>query len=140
MATEAASVIRGHQFPPCLIEPVPAGSKMDLLLSKAKPISAGESTFGIMELRMGEIAVQEQMQTERAVRTRERNSPAGTQVSEGGAGGVLGIVAVILLQPIGKTVVSQLCPWRSTVEQVDAQRRLLPHWKAMLEQPPWQES
>lgn len=39
--TGVASVIRGYQLSPCLIEPMPAGSKMELLFSKAEPISAG---------------------------------------------------------------------------------------------------
>jgi len=39
-----ASVRSCEKLPPCLIEPVPAGSKMDPLLAKAKPISDGGST------------------------------------------------------------------------------------------------
>ncbi|GAB0177996.1 AN1-type zinc finger protein 5-like [Grus japonensis] len=46
---------------------MPAGSKMDLLLAKAKPISNGGSTSGITELRRGETAVQQQLQPERGV-------------------------------------------------------------------------
>jgi len=36
---------------PCLIKPVRAGSKMDLPLAKAKPISDGGSASGITYLR-----------------------------------------------------------------------------------------
>jgi len=37
----------------CPIEPMPAGSKMDPLLTKAKPISDGDSTFLTTYLRRG---------------------------------------------------------------------------------------
>jgi len=52
-ATGVTSVRRCEKLPPGLIEPVPAGSKMDLLLSKTKPISDGGSTSGITYLRSG---------------------------------------------------------------------------------------
>ena len=39
-----ASVRSCEKLPLCLIKPVPAGSKTDLLLAKAKPISNGGST------------------------------------------------------------------------------------------------
>jgi len=42
-----------QKLPPCLIEPVPAGSKTDPLLAKAKPISDSGSTSGITYLRRG---------------------------------------------------------------------------------------
>jgi len=42
-----ASVRRCQKLPPCLIEPMPAGSKTDPLLAKAEPISDGGSTSGI---------------------------------------------------------------------------------------------
>jgi len=38
---------------PCLIKPVPAGSKMDLALAKAKPVSEGGSFSLITQLRRG---------------------------------------------------------------------------------------
>jgi len=38
-AIGVASVRRCEKLPPCLIKPVPAGSKTDPLLCKAKPIS-----------------------------------------------------------------------------------------------------
>jgi len=41
------------KLPPCLIEPMPAGSQMDLLLAKAKPVNGGGSTTVISCLRMG---------------------------------------------------------------------------------------
>ncbi|CAM9657415.1 unnamed protein product, partial [Bubo scandiacus] len=40
-----------QQLPPCPMEPMPAGSKMDPLLAKAEPISHGGSTSGIMYLK-----------------------------------------------------------------------------------------
>jgi len=49
-----ASVRSCKKLPPCLREPVPAGSKTDLLVAKAKPISDGGSVSGITQLRRGE--------------------------------------------------------------------------------------
>jgi len=46
-----ASVRSCEKPHPCLIKPVPPGSKIDLLLPKAKPISDGCSTSGITDLR-----------------------------------------------------------------------------------------
>jgi len=48
-----ASVRSCEKLPPCLIKPVPASSKMDRLLAKAKPIRDGGSTSGITYLRRG---------------------------------------------------------------------------------------
>jgi len=42
-----ASVRSCGKLPPCLIKSVPAGSKMDPLLAKARPISDGGSASGI---------------------------------------------------------------------------------------------
>jgi len=42
-----------EKLPPCLIKPVPASSKMDPLLAKAKPISNGGRASGITWLRRG---------------------------------------------------------------------------------------
>jgi len=42
-----------EKLPPCLIKPVPAGSKMDPLLPKAEPISNGGSASVITYLRKG---------------------------------------------------------------------------------------
>jgi len=42
-----------EKLPPCLIKPVPAGSKMDPPLAKAKPISNSGSASGITYLRRG---------------------------------------------------------------------------------------
>ena len=41
------------KLPPCPIEPMPAGSTLDLLLAKAEPISDGGSASGITDLRRG---------------------------------------------------------------------------------------
>jgi len=48
-----ASVRGCEKLPPCLIKPVPDGSKMDPLLPKAKPISDAGSASGITCLRKG---------------------------------------------------------------------------------------
>ena len=67
---------------------MPAGSKMDLLLAKAKPISNSGSASVITYLRRGkEVTVQRQLQPERGVRLCERNNSADTKVSEEGGGG-----------------------------------------------------
>jgi len=52
-ATGVASVRSCEKLPPCLIKPVPASSKMDPPLAKAKPISDGGSASGITQLRRG---------------------------------------------------------------------------------------
>lgn len=71
-ATGVASAIRRYQLPPCLIEPMPASSKMHPLPTKAKPISAVDSTSGITELR----TVGNSCATDH-----KRNSPAGMLLS-----------------------------------------------------------
>jgi len=48
-----ASVRSCEKLPPCLIKPVPAGSKTDPPLAKAKPLSNGGSASGITYLRRG---------------------------------------------------------------------------------------
>ena len=58
-----ASVRSCWKLPPCLTEPMPAGSKMDPLLAKAEPISDGGHASRIMYLRRGEKEpVQQQLQ------------------------------------------------------------------------------
>jgi len=52
-AVWVASVISCEKLPPYLIKPVPAGSKTDPPLPKAKPISNGGSTSVITFLRKG---------------------------------------------------------------------------------------
>jgi len=49
--TEVASVRSCQKLPLCLAEPVPAGSRMDLLLATAKLISNGGSASVIIQLR-----------------------------------------------------------------------------------------
>jgi len=48
-----ASVRSCEKLPPCLINPMPAGSKTDPPLTKAKPISDGDSASGITLRRRG---------------------------------------------------------------------------------------
>jgi len=48
-----ASVRSCEKLPPCLIEPMPADSKTDLLLAKAEPITSGGSASGKTDLRRG---------------------------------------------------------------------------------------
>ena len=76
-----------EKLPPCLIKPVPAGSKTDPLLPKAEPISDGGNTSGITYLKGEEKAAGNSSQ-ERGVRRCERNNSADTKFSEaGGRGG-----------------------------------------------------
>jgi len=48
-----ASVRSCEKLPPCLIDPVPAGSKMDPPLPKAKPISNSGSASALIYVRRG---------------------------------------------------------------------------------------
>jgi len=48
-----AAVRSCWELPPCLMEPVPAGSKMDQPLAKAEPSSDSGSASGIKCLRRG---------------------------------------------------------------------------------------
>jgi len=52
-ALGVTSVRSCEKLPPCLIKPVPAGSKTDPPLAKAKPVSDGGSTSVIIYLRKG---------------------------------------------------------------------------------------
>jgi len=52
-AIGVTSVRTCEKLPPCLIKPSPAGSKMDPMLPKAKPISNSGSASGITYLRRG---------------------------------------------------------------------------------------
>jgi len=102
-----ASVRSCENLPPCVTEPMPAGSKMDPLLAKAKPISDGGSTSVISYLRRGkncgEIAVKRdegddvrettlqiprsvKMQGRRCSRRRSRDCPAARDKDHGEAG------------------------------------------------------
>jgi len=120
------------------MEPMPADSKMDSPLAKAKPISDSGTASVVTCLRRGK----KKMQQDRGVRIHERNNSADTKVSgEGGEGGAPGTGEEIPLQPVEKTMVRQavlLQPMEAhrgadnhlqpmedpMLEQVDAQRRL----------------
>jgi len=52
-AVGVASVRSYEKLPPCLIKPVPASSKTDPPLAKAKPSSDDGSASGIADLRSG---------------------------------------------------------------------------------------
>lgn len=52
--TEVVSVIGWQKLPPCPVEPMLDGSKMDHPLAKAEPVSDGGSAPGITWLRRGE--------------------------------------------------------------------------------------
>ncbi|GAB0182915.1 AN1-type zinc finger protein 5-like [Grus japonensis] len=140
---------------------MPAGSKTDPLLAKAKPISNSGSASGVTELRREKKTKQK---TERGVRICERNNSADTKVTkEEGAGGAPGTGAEIPLQPLKKTMVRQAVPLQPmevtcgadihlqpeedpTLEQVEAPKGGCdpvgsPHWSRFLAGPvdPWRE-
>lgn len=50
-ATGVASVRSSQKLPPCLSKPIPASSKMNLMLAKAESISNDGSAPGITDLR-----------------------------------------------------------------------------------------
>lgn len=53
-ATEVSPVSRFQKVPPCLMKPMPSGSKTHLMLAKAKPTSdGGGGGSGITGLRGG---------------------------------------------------------------------------------------
>jgi len=80
-----ASVRSCEKLPPCLIMPVPAGSKTDPSLAKAEPISNGGSASGMTYFRR-EKKCSEASSREGGVRRCERNKSADTKVSEGEGG------------------------------------------------------
>jgi len=105
-ATVVASVRSCQKLPPCPVDLMPAGSKMDLPLAKAEPISDGGSTSGITQLRRGK----KTWATATADRAKSENS-ANTKVGEeGGGGGAPGMRAEIPLQPVEKIMVRQSVP------------------------------
>ncbi|KAJ7397272.1 hypothetical protein BTVI_136994 [Pitangus sulphuratus] len=86
---------------------MPASSKMDLPLAKAKLNSSGGSSSGVMCLRMGGKKLHLQLE-KRGVGICETNSPADTKASEEGEGGGLGTGAQIPLQPVAQTRFSSM--------------------------------
>lgn len=72
-----------QRFPLCLIEPMPASSKSDLLLVKAKSISYSGSTSAITYLRRGKKLLHD-TSWERGVRICDTNNSAGTKITEEG--------------------------------------------------------
>jgi len=111
-----ASVSSCEKLPPCLIKPVPASSKMDLLLAKAKSIISGGSASVITYFRKGrKKTTVVRRQLERGGRGSVRNNSADTKVSEeGGGGGAQGVGAETLpLQQVLKTMVRQAVPLQS---------------------------
>jgi len=80
-----SSVRSCWKFPPYLIQPVPAGSKMDPPLAKAEPISDAGSASVITYLRRERKKLHNFTAAERRVRC-ERNSSADSKVSEEGGG------------------------------------------------------
>jgi len=87
-ATGVASVKSCQKLPPSPTELVPAGSKTDLPLAKAKPISDCGSASGITYLKRKKTPCLTAFAAERGVRICGRNNSADTKVSgEGGGGG-----------------------------------------------------
>ncbi|PKU31466.1 hypothetical protein llap_18230 [Limosa lapponica baueri] len=101
---------------------MPAGSKTDPPLAKAEPISNGGSVSVATYLRRGKKCC-----TTEAGRVRkcERNNSADTKVNEeGGGGGVSGTGAEIPLQPVVKTVVTQVVPLQPVEETIGSGKLL----------------
>ncbi|GAB0181320.1 hypothetical protein GRJ2_000597300 [Grus japonensis] len=122
---------------------MPAGSKTDPTLAKAKPISDGGSASGVIQLRRGK-KHQEQLQPEKGVRTCERNNSSDTKVSEEErGGGVPGTGAEIPLQPTEKTMMKQAVPLQPmedpTLEQVEAPEGAVTPWEAHAGASFWQD-
>jgi len=112
-----------QKLPPCLTEPMPASSKMDLLLAKAEPISDSGSASGITCLRRGK----KNLQWEEGVTIRVRNNSADTKVSEeGGGGGAPAATAETPLQPVMKITVRQAVPLQPMEVQGGADLHLQP--------------
>jgi len=102
---------------------MPAGSKMDLLLAKAQPISNTSRIY----LRRGKVDAQQQLELERGGRTCKRNNSADTKVSEEGGGGSVPVAeAEIPLQPMEKTMVRQAIPLQPMEVHGGADIHLLP--------------
>jgi len=146
---------------------MPAGSKMDRPLAKARPICDSGSASGITDnvFKKGENKpVEQQLQPETGLRLHGRNNSTDTKVSEeGGAGAAPGAGAAIPLQPIKKTLVRQAVPLQPmevhagadlhlqpvkepTPEQVDVSKGSCdpvgsPRWSRLLAGPvdPWRE-
>ncbi|GAB0179406.1 hypothetical protein GRJ2_000405900 [Grus japonensis] len=113
---------------------MPAGSKTDPPLAKAKPINHGGSASGVTCLRRKKTAVQQQLE-ERGVRRCESNNSADTKVSaEGGGGGAAGARAEIPLQPVDKTMVRQAVPLQTMEVNGGADIHLQPVGDPMPEQ------
>jgi len=107
---------------------MPAGSKMDPLLSKAEPISDGGSASVITWGKKN-------LQWDREVTKCERNNSSDTKVSEkGGGGGAPGTRTEIPLQPVKKTMVRQAVPVQSMEVHGGAEIHLQPMEHSMLEQ------
>jgi len=130
-----ASVRSCQKLPPCLIKPVPASSKMDPPLPKAKPVSDGGRASGITYLRRGKKTCSETA-VERGVRRCERNNLADAKVSEeGGGGGARDTRAESFpLQLVMKTMVRQVVPLQSMEVHSGAEIHLpverTPHWSS----------
>ncbi|GAB0205811.1 hypothetical protein GRJ2_003046700 [Grus japonensis] len=123
---------------------MPAGSKMDPLLAKAKPISDSGRASAVTYLRMGgggETKIkQHEFQPERGVRIYERNTSADTKVSaEGEGGSAPGARAEIPLQPLEKTMVRQAVPLQPMEVHGGADICLQPVEDPMPEQACWQD-
>ncbi|GAB0183375.1 hypothetical protein GRJ2_000802800 [Grus japonensis] len=113
---------------------MPASSKTDPLLAKAEPISDGDSTSGVTQLRREKKPVCSSHK--RRVRRCERNNSADTKVcEEGGAGGAPGARAEIpLQQPMGKNLVRQAVPLQPMEVHSGADTHLEPMEDFTLEQ------
>lgn len=113
--------MRSCQKPPiCWIEPKPAGSKKDLLLAKARPISDSSSASGIAYLRG-----QKACPNSSCTRAEIPLQPVGKALS-----------LAVPLQPmeVQEDTENHLQPVEHpTLEQTDAKKRLGVHGKPVLQ-------
>lgn len=112
-----ASMRRCQKIPSCPTEPMPAGSKMHLLLAKAEPICSGGSINWHNTFKKGKEAAQDQLKLERGVGICGRKKSADTKGSEEGQGcGAPDVGAEISLQPVRKDLMRQVVLLQPKVE------------------------
>ncbi|TRZ13887.1 hypothetical protein HGM15179_013212 [Zosterops borbonicus] len=91
---------------------MPASSKMDVLLPKARPIRNGKTSVITYLKRQKSNCADAIVAREEWTENMGENNPADTKVTgEGGGGGAPGPGAEIPLQPRVQPMVRQLCPW-----------------------------
>lgn len=100
---------RRHQEPPLFqTEPVPVGSKLDPLLPKAEPISEAGDTSVTINLRKSKNHCAGAVRERNRKNVRERTLQTTRSVKKELGGGSPSAKAEIPLQPVKKTMVTQV--------------------------------